>query len=180
MASSSWIWITPPRFFVALSPMGNFHTPKIIRGNLQSREWMWIWFLVLDILDIFGVILAALDAWHFQLTLIFVPAFFHDWINETCVYLSLSAYAKKIHWAHHHHWKTAWAEWVPKAASARLEVIVMLSRLMNLYDSMIVERNLLHEMVLSKWDDLLLLCCRFKGIQYGSLAENIASIHQFN
>ena len=178
MASSSWIWITPPRWKLLWVPMRNFHTPKIIRGNLQSREFGFLFWIFLDI---FGVILAALDAWNFAAYLDLCASFFHDWINETCVYLSLSAYAKKIHWAHHHHWKTAWAEWVPKAASARLEVIVMLSRLMNLYDSMFVERNLLHEMVLSKSDDLLILCCcRFKGIQYGSLAGNIASTHQFN
>ena len=177
MASSSWIWITPPRWKLLWVSWEFSHTENHKRKSSKS----WMGFLVLEFFEYFWSDTGSLRRVTFPAYLDLCASFFHDWINETCVYLSLSAYAKQIHWAHHHHWKTAWAEWVPKAASARLEVIVMLSRLMNLYDSMFVERNLLHEMVLSKSDDLLILCCcRFKGIQYGSLAGNIASTHQFN
>lgn len=67
-------------------------------------------FLVLEFFGYFWSDTSSLRRVKFPAYLDLCASFFHDWINETCVYLSLPAYAKKIHWAHHHHWKTAWAE----------------------------------------------------------------------
>ena len=181
MASSSWIWITPPRFFEFESHGEFSHTENHKRKS--SKSWMDVkGFLVLEFFGYFWSDTGSLRRVKFPAYLDLCASFF-SWVDQWNLCLpQLVSVCKKNTLGASPPLEDCLGGVSSKGCISKAwgNCDAFLSRLMNLYDSMFVERNLLHEMVLSKWDDLLLPCCRFKGIQYGSLAGNIASTHQFN
>ncbi len=145
MASSSWIWITPPHWNAG-DPTGAryryvgwssvwvaWNFTRNHRGNLQSCEYCFLFWKGRIFLEWYS----SLEMWSFQLTFHLrlnrnlCASFLHDWINENCVDLSLSAWAKTL--GASPPLEDCLGCMSSEGCILWLEVIVMPSRLMHLY-----------------------------------------------